>query len=69
MFRLFKAVLPLMLISPALLGCSLGASSGPTETPTLTSQNVMETAQAIAGATRQAITPTETRVPMTATPT
>lgn len=68
MLRLSKTLPPLMLVALTLVGCNFGASSEPTGTPTLTSQNVMETAQAIAEATRQAVTPTETRAPVTPTP-
>jgi uncharacterized protein YgiM (DUF1202 family) len=67
--RCYVAIPLLMTTAVALVGCNVGGSPGPTETATLTSQNVMETAQAIAEATRQAITPTETRAPVTATPT
>jgi hypothetical protein len=69
MSRLAKAIPPLLLTCLGLMGCNFGAPAEPTPTATLTSQDVMGTAQAIADATRQATTPTPTRAPVTATPT
>lgn len=50
-------------------GCNFGAGGGPTATPTLSSADVLKTAQAMAEATRQAISPTATVVPVTETET
>ena len=50
-------------------GCNFGAPGGPTETPTLNSDDVMRTAEAMAEATRQASSPTPTINPVTLTPT
>ncbi|MFP3855155.1 MAG: SH3 domain-containing protein [Anaerolineales bacterium] len=64
--------LPLLLaVSLGLLltGCNFGAPAGPTETSTLSSDDVLQTAEAIAEATRGAASPTPTREPITATPT
>lgn len=57
------------LVSLALAGCGSGAPSAPTDPPTLSSDDVMSTAEAIAEATRQASTPTPTRQLATPTPT
>ncbi len=54
----------------ALLVLSLASCrSGAGETPTLTSEDVLETARAIAEQTRSAVTPTPSQVPETSTPT
>ncbi len=59
----------LILIAGLMLaGCNFGARGGPSPTATITSEDIMETAQAIAEATRQGITPTGTQVAATATP-
>jgi hypothetical protein len=50
-------------------GCSFGAAGRPTATPTLSSANVMKTAEAIAQATRDAATPTLSPTPITPTAT
>ncbi len=55
------------LAAALLSACTLG--SGPTGTPTLTSDQVLQTAQAEAVLTREAASPTPTRVLETATPT
>lgn len=58
-----------ILLSGAVLpGCAFGSVQEPTESPTLSSEDVLATAQAIAEATRSASTPTPSRVAATATP-
>lgn len=52
-----------------LAGCNFGAGGGPTATPTLSSADVLKTAQAMAQATRQAASPTATVLPVTETET
>lgn len=61
----------LLFIGAALLlsGCNIGAPAGPTVTSTLSGEDVMRTAEAIAEATRQASSPTPTINPVTLTPT
>lgn len=49
-------------------GCNFGASPGAETTATLTSDDVMATAEAIAAATRQAVTAVPSPVAATATP-
>ncbi len=56
-------------VSLLLAGCGLGAPLAPTAPPTLSSEQVMNTAEAIAAATRQASTPTPTQVLATPTST
>lgn len=59
-----------ILLSGALLvGCSLGGPLAPTEAPTLSSEEVLATAQSIAEATRNASSPTPSSVAATATAT
>ncbi|HEX9796815.1 MAG TPA: hypothetical protein VGA52_07475 [Anaerolineales bacterium] len=57
-----------LMLALLLSACSLGAPAGPTATATLTSADVLATAQAMAEATRQASTPTPTRPAATPTP-
>lgn len=59
----------LILATVGLTGCSFGAGSGPTATPTLSSADVMKTAEAIAQATRDAATATLSPTPVTPTAT
>jgi hypothetical protein len=59
----------LVLAALGLAGCSFGAVGGPTATPTLSSADVMQTAQAIAQATRDASSPTPSPTPVTPTET
>lgn len=66
----FRTTLILMTGTALLMtGCNFGAPAGPTETPTLSSDDVMRTAEAMAEATRQASSPTPTINPATLTPT
>lgn len=64
-----KVFMLLAALAVVLAACSFGGPAGPTATATLTSQDVLATAQAIAEGTRQASTPTPTRPAATATPT
>lgn len=50
-------------------GCSLGGVGGPTATPTLSSDDVLQTAEAMAELTRQAASPTPSPSPVTPTAT
>lgn len=52
-----------------LVGCSFPRAGGPTATPTLSSEDVLQTAQAMAELTRQAASPTPTPTPITPTAT
>lgn len=61
--------LSLFLVALLLVGCNFGAPAGPTEAPTLSSDDVLRTAEAIAQATRNAATATSTRAPATPTAT
>jgi hypothetical protein len=63
-----RLLLPLIL-GFLLSGCNFGALAGPTATPTLSSDDVLKTAEAMAEATRSAVSPTPTRPAVTATPT
>jgi hypothetical protein len=58
-----------VLAAIGLSGCSFGAVGGPTETPALSSGDVMQTAEAIAQATRDAASPTPSPTPVTPTAT
>ncbi len=59
----------LALSTLSLAGCSFGAVGGPTATPTVSSAEVMKTAEAMAQATRDAATPTLSPTPVTPTAT
>lgn len=67
-----KFALKLMiLLAGSLLaaGCNLGGPAGPTATPTLSSEDVLQTAEAMAEMTRQAASPTPSPTPVTPTAT
>lgn len=61
----------LILVAPVLFaaGCTLGGPAGPTATPTLSSEDVLQTAEAMAEMTRQAASPTPSPTPVTPTAT
>ena len=61
-----RAAAALMPLAVLLAGCGLGR---PASTPTISSEDVLRTAQAYAELTRQAVTPTPTPTPVPPTPT
>lgn len=66
----FRTKLILMTGAALLIsGCNFGAPAGTSETPTLSSDDVMRTAEAMVEATRQSSSPTPTINPVTLTPT